>query len=114
MSAKGRLLRLRLLDGKADLEDDLVVADLALLDMAARLDHLEPPEVLQRLRGTRDGVLDRILDARLGGARKLDDSVDLVLHRTPPLMRGAVPPAPSRCRGRGRREGGVEKVWRPA
>src|SRR5216683_4330131 len=62
------------------LQRNLVVAHLALLDMAARLDDLEPSQMLYRLRGPCDGALNRILDAGLGGADEFDDLVDMVLH----------------------------------
>ena len=47
---------------------------LAVFDMAACLQHLEPTDLPECARGAADGVLDRVLDALLGGACNLDDA----------------------------------------
>lgn len=67
------------IQGKADLEGYLVMRDLAIFDMAARLHHL-PAKLAQRARGAADGVRDRILNTLLGRAYDLDDSVDVITH----------------------------------
>jgi hypothetical protein len=68
---------------KSYFEGDLVVRRPAVFDMAARLHHLEPAELAQRARGATNGVLDRILDALLGGTSDLDDPVNVIGHRHP-------------------------------
>jgi hypothetical protein len=42
---------------------DLVMRNLAVFDMAARLHHFEPANLPHRARRTPDGGLDRVLDA---------------------------------------------------
>src|SRR5690606_41090954 len=51
----------RSVEGKADLQGHLPVGDLALGDLAARVDHLEPAQVVERARRLRHGVEDRLL-----------------------------------------------------
>jgi len=68
---------------KSYFEGDLVVRHPAVFDMAARLHHLEPADLAQRARGATDSVLDRILDALLGGTSDLDDPVNVIGHRHP-------------------------------
>jgi hypothetical protein len=70
---------------ESDFESDLVMRNLAVFDMAARLHHFEPANLPQRARRTPDGGLDRVLDALFRRARNLDDSVNMVRHRHPPL-----------------------------
>jgi hypothetical protein len=70
---------------ESNFESDLVMRNLAVFDMAARLHHFEPANLPQRARRTPDGGLDRILDALFRGARDLDDSVNMVRHRHPPV-----------------------------
>jgi hypothetical protein len=61
-------------ESEADLQSDLVMRTLAVLDMAPRLDHLEPANLAQRARCTADGVADRVLDALFRRACDLDYS----------------------------------------
>src|ERR687892_1181023 len=79
-----RLARLsvvgRVLDREADLDHDLIVGDPTGVDVTARLHHLEPAQAVQGLGRPTDGVLDRVLDAALGGARQLDHLVDVVVR----------------------------------
>jgi hypothetical protein len=70
---------------ESDFESDLVMRHLAVFDMAARLQHFEPANLPQRARRTPDGGLDRVLDALFRRARDLDDSVNMVRHRHPPV-----------------------------
>jgi hypothetical protein len=65
---------------KADPERNLVMRDLAVFDMAARLHHLEPADLAQRARGAADGVMDRTLNTLPRRACDLDDSVDVIGH----------------------------------
>ena len=44
---------------------------LAVLDVAARLQHFEPADLPERARGAADGILDRVFDAVLGGTGNL-------------------------------------------
>ena len=67
-----------ILKRKASLEHNLVVADLPVLDMPAGLHHLEPVQISQRLTGTLDGRLDRILDAGLRRTDEFDHLVDMI------------------------------------
>ena len=46
-------------------ESDLVMRHLAVFDMAACLQHLEPADLPERARGAADGILDRVFDAVL-------------------------------------------------
>ncbi len=69
-----------------DLESDLVMRNLAVFDMAARLHHLEPADLAERARCTTDGVLDRVLKAPLRRACDLDDPVNMIRHRLPPVQ----------------------------
>jgi len=59
---------------KSDFQSDLVMRHLTVFDVAARLHHLEPADLSERARSAADGVLDRVLDALLGGACNLDDA----------------------------------------
>jgi hypothetical protein len=68
-----------------DFESDLVMRNLAVFDMAARFHHFEPANLPQRAGRTPDGGLDRVLDALFRRARDLDDSVNMVRHRHPPV-----------------------------
>src|SRR5277367_2546943 len=58
----------------------LVVLDLAVLDMAADLDDLEPAEVSHRKGSLRDRAIDGLGDALLGTADELDDLVNMFRH----------------------------------
>jgi len=53
---------------------------LAMFDVAARFDDLEPAQFAQRLRGACDGPVDRVVDALLGRSNDLNDAVDVVVH----------------------------------
>src|SRR4051794_29830563 len=68
------------LEPEADLETDLEVLDLAVLDLAPDLGHLEPVEVSKRLAGAVDGVADGGVDAVGRGADDLGDAVGAVRH----------------------------------
>src|ERR1700719_5083505 len=70
---------------ESNFESDLVMRNLAVFDMAARLHHFEPANLPQRARRTADGDLYRVLDALFRRARDLDDSVNMVRHRHAPL-----------------------------
>jgi hypothetical protein len=61
----GVVLVLRSLDfqSKAGFEHDLIVPDLAILDVAASLDDLEPVQISQRLTGPLDRGLNGVLNA---------------------------------------------------
>jgi hypothetical protein len=52
---------------------------LAVLDVAARFQHLEPADLPEGARGTADGILDRVFDAVLRGTGNLDDPVDIIV-----------------------------------
>src|SRR5437764_1677595 len=60
----------RIVDREADLQRDLVVLDLAGLEMAAGLGDLEPAQVAQGAAGARDSGLYCVLDA---GRRRAGD-----------------------------------------
>jgi hypothetical protein len=49
---------------KAGFEHDLIVPDLAILNVAAGLDDLEPVQISQRLTGPLDRGLNGVLNAR--------------------------------------------------
>src|SRR5579872_504475 len=68
------------LDGEAYLQGDLVVRDLAVLDMAADVHHLEPADVPQGLGSLCDGPVYRLGDALLRRTDQLDDLVNVILH----------------------------------
>src|SRR5271166_531466 len=74
-----------------DFESDLIMRNLAVFDMAARLHHFEPANLPQRARRTADGVLNRVLDALLRGPCDLDDPVNMIRHRHSPLARPGRP-----------------------
>src|SRR6478735_5130737 len=67
-----------LIQREADAQRNLVVAHGTVLDMAARLHHLEPFHLANGLGGTADRVLDRILDRRLGRSDQFQDLVDVI------------------------------------
>jgi hypothetical protein len=60
------VLRSRVFQSKAGFEHNLIVSDLAILDVAAGLDDLEPVQVSQCLTGPRDRGLNGILNAGFG------------------------------------------------
>ena len=55
------------------------MSHLAVFDVAARLQHLEPADLPERARGAADGILDRVFDAVLRGTGDLDDPVDVIV-----------------------------------
>ena len=61
------------------------MADLAVLDMAAGLDDLEPAKVAQGLVGALERGLDRVLDAGGRGSDELYHLVDVFRHGSSPL-----------------------------
>src|SRR4029077_1288698 len=67
-------------DRETDLEGDLIMRNLAVLDMAAGLDDLEPAQVAQGLRRAGDGALDRVVDALVRRTDDLNDAVDMIVH----------------------------------
>src|SRR4051812_49790780 len=67
-----------LIQREADAQRHLVVAHGTVLDMAARLHHLEPFHLANGLGGTADCVLDRILDRGLGRSDQFQDLVDVI------------------------------------
>jgi len=70
---------------ESNFESNLVMRNLAVFDAAARLHHFEPAHLPQRARRTPDRGLDRVLDALFRRARDLDDPVNMVRHRHPPV-----------------------------
>jgi hypothetical protein len=69
-------------EGEPDFDSDLVMRHLAVLDVAARLQHFEPADLPERARGAADGILDRVFDAVLRGTGNLDDPVYMIVgHR---------------------------------
>src|SRR5215467_10606451 len=69
---------------KADLEGDLVMRDLAVFDMAARLHHFKPANLAQRARGAADAVLNRVLNTFFRRPGDLNDAVYVIGHRLSP------------------------------
>src|SRR2546423_10157740 len=69
---------------EADLQHDLKLGDLAVLDEASLVHHLEPVEVAKRLRRLGDRVLGRLGVALFGNAAELDDLERLLRHGLPP------------------------------
>jgi len=67
-------------EGEAGLDHHLVMAHLAVLDVPAGLDDLEPAQIPQGLVRPLDCGLNRILDALLRRADEFDDLVDMVIH----------------------------------
>jgi hypothetical protein len=57
------VLRSIVVQSKAGFERNLIVPDLAVLDVAAGLDDLEPVQISQRLTGPLDRGLDGVLNA---------------------------------------------------
>src|ERR1700722_12090031 len=67
-------------DGGADFDGHLSVIYLAFVDVAARLDHLEPAQVFDGFMRTLDGRINGVLDGTGGGAGKLAEFIDMVFH----------------------------------
>src|SRR5688572_19501293 len=93
---RSRRPRVRLLHPEADLHRDLIVGDLAAVEMAADLRDLEPVEVAQRGVGPRHAAVDRLLDALRGRSGDLDDPVGGVAHGHRSSSLWAVTPAQER------------------
>jgi hypothetical protein len=72
-------MSLRLI-AKAKLHTDLVMADLAIDDMASDLCHLEPFEIPERLCRRLNAMLDSILDAGFRCSDDLGDAVNMIAH----------------------------------
>lgn len=70
-------------DTVADLQNHLVLGDLAVLDVATHLDHLEPGDLLFGAT-VGDGVVDGIGDAVRRDADEFDFLIDAVRHFPPP------------------------------
>jgi hypothetical protein len=66
---------------KAGFEHDLIVPDLAILDVAASLDDLEPVQISQRLTGPLDRGLNGVLNAGFRRTNKFYHLVDMIRHR---------------------------------
>jgi hypothetical protein len=69
-----------ILQGEADFDRHLPMGDAVVFDLSARLDHLEPAQVAERLGGFRHRVLDRFFNAVRGGTDELDFFVDVIAH----------------------------------
>jgi hypothetical protein len=54
----------------------------AVLDMATRLHYLEPADLAQRARRTANRIPNRILKAFFLGTSDLDESVNVIGHRS--------------------------------
>src|SRR5688572_5406255 len=74
-------LRSLVLQSKAGFEHNLIMSDLAVLDVAAGLDDLEPVQISQRLTSPPDRGLDGILNAGFRGTNQFDHLVDMIRHR---------------------------------
>jgi hypothetical protein len=69
-----------ILDSETDFHDDLIVRDLVVDDMTARLDHLEPVQVLDGFSCLGNGVIDCIVSACCRCANEFDDLVGVAGH----------------------------------
>src|SRR3982750_1578673 len=65
---------------EADLDAHLIVLDLAVLDVAARLQDLEPAQMPDSAVGTRNCRADGVFNAFVRRANQLKDFVDMLLH----------------------------------
>jgi len=76
---RGKLIAPALLsDAKTDLERDLEMRHLAVLDMAALADYLEPRQVMQGVGRIGDGVAHGLVAALVRTADDFDDFVAMV------------------------------------
>ena len=66
---------------KPDFQRHLPVGDFAFVDIAARLGHLEPPHVADRLAGARQRIADRLLQSVRRGANDLNFLVNVFSHK---------------------------------
>src|SRR3954471_20006217 len=71
---------IRSVEGESLLHRHLPVRDFSLLDLAARVHHLEPSQVMHRLRRLGDRIADGFLEPLGRGAGELDRLVDMVRH----------------------------------
>src|SRR3989344_9572935 len=76
--------RILWVEAKADLDLDLPVGNLAVLEMAARLHHLEPVEVMQVLAGARDGVAHGFVRTLGGRPDNFNHFISVLAHDFPP------------------------------
>ena len=66
--------------GEADFDGHLPVIHLSLGDTAARFDHLEPAQVLDRFVRALNGPGNSVFDGSGGGAGEFDEFIDVVFH----------------------------------
>lgn len=66
--------------GESHFDGHLPVADLTFINIAARLDHLKPAQVLNGFVCALDGFADGILHGGGRGAGEFDELVDVILH----------------------------------
>src|SRR5882724_3830208 len=76
----GTSARLSAIQPEPHFDHDLELGDLAVLDEATLIHHLEPIEVPQRLRRLGHGILRRLGVTLLGDPTKLNDLERLVRH----------------------------------
>src|SRR6266850_247096 len=76
--------RIPSVEREAHLHRHLPVGHLAILDLAARVSHLEPAQVVQRLGRSLHCVGDGVLQALWRRPGELDGLVDMVRHSAPP------------------------------
>src|SRR5579883_656516 len=68
------------LQPEAGFDRHLVLRHLAVLDIAAHLNDLEPAEMAQRERGLGDGAVDRLAHAFVRRTDQFDDFIDVIRH----------------------------------
>src|SRR3954449_12889204 len=85
-SAAGVSTLMELLEPEADLDRHLEVGDLAVGEVAADADDLEPLEAAQRLAGLRHGRADAVVDAGRRRPGDLDGLVHVIAQGALPLM----------------------------
>src|SRR3989344_1692537 len=76
--------RILWVEAEADLDLDLPVGDFAVLEMAARLHHFEPVEVMQILAGARDGVAHGLVRTLGGRPDNFNHFISVFAHDFPP------------------------------
>jgi hypothetical protein len=64
---------------EADLDRHLPVLNLPLVDVAARLDHLEPAQVLDGFVRAFDGLFNGVLDGSSRSAGEFDEFIDVII-----------------------------------
>src|ERR687891_728779 len=67
---------------KAELDRYLPIIDLVVLDVPASFDDLEPMQIMQGLGRFRDGILHRVLNARVGRTCQFDLFVNVLSHNS--------------------------------